>query len=44
MTRDPSPVSAGPLEEFQEHRLKRYRNLLHDAMLAMPKDEHAEDG
>jgi len=40
MTRDPSPVSAGPLEEFQEHRLKRYRNLLHDAMLAMPKDEH----
>jgi hypothetical protein len=38
--RRPCPVSAGSLEEFISDRLKRYRNLLHDEMLAMPKDEH----
>jgi hypothetical protein len=35
----PCSISAAPLEEFIDRRLKRYRNLLHDAMLAMPKDE-----
>jgi hypothetical protein len=34
-----SRVVAGPLEQFKEERLGRYRNLLHDAMLAMPKDD-----
>ena len=34
-----SPVVAGPLERFSDERLKRYRNLLHDAMLATPKDD-----
>lgn len=32
-------ASASPIEKFIEDRLKRYRNLLHDSMLAMPKDE-----
>jgi hypothetical protein len=33
-----SCVSAGPLEQFKEGRLSGYRNLLHDAILAMPKE------
>src|SRR5579871_840067 len=33
------PVSASPTEQFIESRLKKYRNLLHDAILAMPKDD-----
>lgn len=30
--------SAEPLQGFIDDRLKRYRNLLHDAIMAMPKD------
>ena len=33
-----SCVSAGPLVQFKEGRLSGYRNLLHDAILAMPKE------
>jgi len=33
-----SCVSAGPLEQFKDGRLSSYRNLLHDAILAMPKE------
>ena len=33
-----SCVSASPLEQFKERRLSAYRNLLHDAILAMPKE------
>jgi hypothetical protein len=32
-------VNAGPLESLIESRLKKYRNLLHDAALAIPKGE-----
>lgn len=34
-----SPVSAAPLEQLIDGRLRQYRNLLHDAILAMPKDD-----
>lgn len=33
-----SCVNAGPLIQFKEGRLSGYRNLLHDATLAMPKE------
>jgi hypothetical protein len=33
-----SCVSPGPLVQFKETRLSGYRNLLHDAILAMPKE------
>ena len=39
VTGHPCSTSAGSLEAFIARRLKRYRNLLHDEMLAMPKDE-----
>jgi hypothetical protein len=35
-----SSLSTRPLETLIDDRLKPYRNLLHDAMLSMPKDEH----
>ena len=35
----PSPVSPAHLEQLIDGRLKLYRNLLHDSMLAMPKDD-----
>lgn len=34
-----SMLSAAPLQDFIDSRIKRYRNLLHDEMMAMPKDE-----
>jgi len=34
-----SLLSTQPLEVFIDERLKAYRNLLHDSMLSMPKDE-----
>jgi hypothetical protein len=36
----PSSASSAPLEQLIEGRLRLYRNLLHDAILAMPKDDH----
>ncbi|MHB2007854.1 MAG: hypothetical protein ACYCOX_07380 [Acidobacteriaceae bacterium] len=32
-------LSASQLEEFIENRLSKYRNLLHDAILPMPKEQ-----
>jgi hypothetical protein len=39
VTRRRSSLSTQPLEAFIDDRLKAYRNLLHDPMLSMPKDE-----
>lgn len=38
LLRSKSCVSAGALAQFKEGRLSGYRNLLHDAILAMPKE------
>lgn len=38
LLRSGSSVSPSELEEFKETRLSKYRNLLHDAILPMPKN------
>lgn len=40
LTHSASTVSASELEEFKEKRLSKYRNLLHDAILPMPKHQN----
>jgi hypothetical protein len=38
----PCPVSSQTLTDFKDNRLSLYRNLLHDELLAKPKDLHGK--